>query len=134
MLFKLSSKSCYLKKKNIKISILRDFNVNSFIFEVVTKKTDFIPTYFKWNTLEFFSLAFQILIPFCYLAFQIAPIGIYVTLKAQAKYKQAYKKTAVMSSVPVSIAKMYTTVKAAWMGLLKTHFIKESKHWGLLLI
>lgn len=89
-LLKISSKSSHLKKKKPNNSILRDVNVNSFTFqivELVNKKTDFIPTYIKWNTLEFFSLACQILISSCYLAFQIVSIGIYFTLKIQAKYK-----------------------------------------------
>lgn len=107
MLLKISSKSFHLKQPNNQttpphqnISFLRGFKVNIFVFQIVNKKTDFIPTHIKWNTLEFFTLVFQILIPFCYLAFQIVSIGIYFTFKIQRKYKPDLEKNWIQQKIP----------------------------------
>lgn len=59
-----------------------------------------MPTYIKRNTLEFFTLVFQILIPFYYLAFQIVSIGIYITFKIQKKYKPDLGKKATQQKIP----------------------------------
>lgn len=87
MLLKISSKLCHLRK-NPKNSVFEDFNVNSFIFQTVTNKTDFTPTYFKLNSPEFFSLAFNILILFCSLALQVVSIGTNLTLKMYKPWVQ----------------------------------------------